>query len=116
MTDKAKVPTHYATADMERRHEHHVCQNHPEPGICVADRGRWPCDARQLLDLAATVKFYGALLREARAVDAEWSAYIGTWDKDGHDDAEKMGKVIGRLCAVLASVDGKVHDPLEASR
>lgn len=111
-----KPPTHYATADMERRHERHVCANHREPGICVADQQRWPCDARQLLDAIAAVKFNGVLVREARAVSAGWTRYIGTVSDDGDDDAEKMGTDIRRLRGVLAAIDGEISDPAEYGR
>lgn len=109
------APTHYATADMERRHERHGCPNHPAPGVCVGCGQEWPCDARQLLDLTAAQKFTGVLVRAARRIDTEWTAYIGEWDKDGHDDAAKMGKTIAAMRDVLAAIDGKARDPIEAS-
>ncbi len=45
------IPSRFELADIERRHEQHVCTNaHFEPGICVHDRDTWPCDVRLLLN------------------------------------------------------------------
>jgi|SRR5215471_12840831 len=108
--------THYQAADIERRHEQHTCQNHRKPGVCVGCHQEWPCDARKLLDAMQAAKYAGTLTREARHVDTEWTAFVGNWDTDGHGDAEKMGRAIGRLRAVLDTIDGKISDPLDAGR
>jgi hypothetical protein len=105
--------THYGAADIARRHEQHVCTNgHHAPGICVHDNQKWPCDARRLLDALAAAKYTGTLIREARAVDRGWDRYIGTYEKEGDDNLDRMATTIGRLRRVLDTIDGKRSDPL----
>ena len=52
-------------AEAKRDHWQHVCENHPEPGICVQRcAGRWPCGAhRSATSLEAVLKLHQPMVR-----------------------------------------------------